>query len=386
MVTEERHGDEARESVVRRLKAAPVTVAILGVCVLAFASTVGVCAMRAEAAGADASAVLVGSWLQLEACGETLDTMGALRLADLWLDGAWWRVITAGLLHGSWLHLALNGWSLWVVGEWVEAAWGHLRAALLFAVSSVAGCLASAAWVEAPMVVGASAGIMGMAGALLVGRVLGRGALATKLRPVSAGMLGGCIVVLVALGFFVEVIAQAGHLGGLVAGSSLGLAWCGRGVAWTVGGSVALAGMLGGSAFGAARPEGRPRHDELLGLELLERGLDAEAAAMLERALAQRPEDAALANGVAYALAKAGTELERAEVLVRMALASEPENADYLDTLGWVLCRQGQPEAGMVELRKASVASKGEVAEIEQHLVDCEGAAVGGVPRETPGG
>ena len=344
----------------------------MGLCVLAFLATLGACATRLPAPGP----MLAGSWLQLEGCGETLADMGALRLADLWLDGSWWRVITAGLLHGSWIHLILNTWSLWVVGEWTESTWGHARTAVLFALSSVAGCLASAAWVEAPMVVGASAGIMGMAGALLVGRLLGRGAVSANLQPISARVLGGWLVALVALGFFVDVIAQAGHLGGLVAGALLGLAWSGRGSVVALGGRVGLGVAFAALVLAARQPQARVRFDEYLGYGYLERGMDAEAAAALERALEERPEDASLANAVAYGWAKAGTELDRAEELVRVALKAEPENADYLDTLGWVLCRQGEVEAGMVELRRASAASGGGVPEIEGHLQECAGAAV----------
>jgi membrane associated rhomboid family serine protease len=357
-----------------RWMAASVTVGIVVLCVGAFVATLASCAFRAYSA----PAVFAGSWIQLEGCGEALGAMGALRLADVWLDGAWWRVVTAGFLHGSWLHLGLNAWSLWVVGEWVEGTWGHLRTAVLFLGSSVAGCVASAAWVEAPVVVGASAGIMGMAGALLVARLLGRGALVERLRPVSPGVLGGYLLVLVAVGFFVDVIAQAGHLGGLAAGALLGLGWCGRGPRWTVASGVGLLALLGTLAFGAAHPEGRPRYDELLGFGQLERQLPDEAAASLDRALARRPDDAGLANAVAYALANAGTELQRAEALVRQALVEEPENADYLDTLGWVLCRRGAPEAGLAELRQALERSTGQEqqAEIERHLVECEAAAV----------
>lgn len=355
-----------------RLGAAPVTVGLVGLCTVMLASTVMVCAVRAESLGP----VIARSWIELERCSDTLTTFGALRLADVWLDGDWWRVISAGLLHGSWLHLVLNGWSLWVVGEWVEGTWGHARAAWLFSISSLTGCLASAAWVEAPMVVGASAGIMGMAGALLVGRVLGRGALRAKLEPLSAGVLGGWLAVLVGLGFFVDVIAQAGHLGGLVAGSLLGLAWCDRGPRMARVGIAGLVVILGGLGVAAAHPEGRPRYHELLGYAQLERGRDQEAAASLERALEQRPDDPGLANAIAYALAKAGKELERAEALVREALEAEPDNADYLDTLGWVLCRRGDPSQGMEALRKASEASGGAVEEIEGHLAECPGAAV----------
>lgn len=355
-----------------RIRAVPVTVSLMALCFVAFSSTLGLCAARVEAP----VSMLAGSWLQLEGCGETLADMGALRLADLWIDGSWWRVITAGLLHGSWLHLILNTWSLWVVGEWAETTWGRSRALAVFSISSVVGCLASAAWVEAPMVVGASAGIMGIAGALLVGRLLGRGAVGAALRPISAGVLGIWLAVLVGLGFFVDVIAQAGHLGGLVAGAGLGLAWSGRrGAArWLGWGGLGLA--VAGLGFMARHPQERPRYDEYIGYAYLDRGRDAEAAAAFERVLLERPDDLALANAVAYALAKAGKELDRAEAHVRRALAGEPENADYLDTLGWVLCRRGEAEAGLVVLGRASAASGGEVAEIEEHVVGCAEAGL----------
>jgi len=360
------HGSTGRS----RILAVPVTLGVIVLCVAAFVSSLAACASSAEAP-AD---VLTGSWLRLEGCEDTLATMGALRLSDLWLDGSWWRVITAGFLHGSWLHLAFNVWSTWVVGDWVEATWGHARTALLFLLSSVIGCLASAAWVEAPMVVGASAGIMGMAGALLVGRVFGRGPVKDELRALSPGVLGVCLALQVALGFFVSVIAQAGHLGGLVAGALLGLAWSGRGMLL---GAVARAGVaatLAGLVIAASHPEGRPKHDELLGYALLDRNRDAEAATAFDRALAQRPDDTELANAVAYALAKAGKHLDRAEVLVRQSLEADPDNADYLDTLGWILCRRGQADAGLIELKRASEASDGAVEEIESHLEECKGS------------
>lgn len=354
----------------RRMLAVPVTMGLLVLCGLAFSASLVVCATRAD----DPVAVVTGSWLQLEACTDTLTDMGALRLADVWLDRSWWRVITAGFLHGSWLHLVLNGWSLWVVGEWVEGAWGHARTALLFLLSSALGCLASAAWVEAPLVVGASAGIMGMAGALLVGRLFGRGLVSAKLRPLSPGVLGVSVALMVGLGFIVEVIAQAGHLGGLIAGALLGWIGSGRAALTVVAGWAGLLGLSAALGVAAARPQWRPRYDEILGYGHLERGQDAEAAEAFERALARRPDDAELANAVAYALAKAGKQLDRAELLVQRALESEPENPDYLDTLGWIACRRGDLDKGMTALRRASAASAGTIEEIEQHLTECANA------------
>lgn len=361
----------------QRILAAPITVGIILLCIGAFISTLGVCSVRVD----DPQGMLTDSWLQLGACEETLVDLGALRLASLWLDGEWWRVLAAALLHGSWLHVVLNMWSLWVVGEWVESTWGHARTAVLFVLSSVAGCLASAAWVEAPMVVGASGGIMGMAGALLIGRTLGRGAVIEQLQPISARVLGGYLVVLVALGFYVDVIAQAGHLGGLAAGILLGIAWAGREAIVGLAGRIGLGLLFAGLVLAARQSEWRDGYYEYMGYLLLDRDQDQQAAAALERALERRPDDVNLANSVAYSLAKAGVQLTRAEALVTQALDEDPTNADYLDTLGWILCRRGDTDRGMETLRLASDASGGSEDEIEGHLVDCATATVGEVQR-----
>lgn len=368
------HGIGSPPAWSERIGAAWVTVAIIVVCVGAFLGTVGVCAVRAEAP----SHVLLHPWLGLDSCGPTLDDFGALRLSSLWLDGSWWRVLSAGLLHGSVLHLVLNVWSLWVVGELAEAAWGHARTGVLFALSSVGGCLASAAWVEAPMVVGASAGIMGIAGAILVGRLIGRGRVASALEPLSARILGGWLVALVALGFFVDMIAQAGHLGGLLVGLLIGLAWSGQGAGVSLAGRVGVGMAITGMLLAARQPRGREGYYEFIGQGYLDRGQDLEAAAAYERALARRPDDARLANDLAYGLAKAGARLEDAERLVRGALEAEPNNAAYLDTLGWVLCRQGKVDAGLAELRRAVEASEDEDEEIEGHLRECSEVQVRG--------
>ena len=53
------------------------------------------------------------------------------------------------------------------IGDYVEDTWGSLRTLALFVASSLAGCLASLVWCESSMVVGASAGVLGQAGAPL---------------------------------------------------------------------------------------------------------------------------------------------------------------------------------------------------------------------------
>ncbi|MBL4684326.1 MAG: rhomboid family intramembrane serine protease [Nannocystaceae bacterium] len=358
---------EERETWRTRVAAAPMTAAIAALCGLGFLASLGPCI----ATSGDPGGVALESLWSLGECRPSLVRVGALELARVWLDGEWWRVASTGLLHGSWIHLLLNIWSLVAVGEWAERLWGSGRLGVLFALCSVSGCLASLGWAEAPMVVGASAGIFGIAGALLVARVIGRPSTREQLAPISVGMLGGCLAVLLAVGFFVPLIAQAGHIGGLVAGLILGAAWA------RLPRRVDHLGVLGVGALcaglvGAGRwPVGRGGFDEFVGYRLLEEQRFDEAGLALERALANRPDDAALANAVAYAFAEADTRLDRAKALVDGALAAEPGNADFLDTLGWVQCRRGEFAAGLAALDAAEEASDQLIPEIDRHRQAC---------------
>lgn len=353
----------------------PATTGLVTLCSVIFVLTFVVAGLRSDDLG---SSALSSLWSLDEV--DVLVDFGGLAAARVWLDGEWWRVLTAGLLHGSWVHLLLNMVGLLAVGEWTERVWGWWRQLLLFFVASVGGCLASLAWAEAGMVVGASAGIFGIAGALVVARAWGRPELKAALEPISARrlsfLLGFWLLVgmLLPLAFGVSIVAQAGHIGGLVFGVAVGwlfsrppkrrfatvLAWLG------------IVAGLGGLAYAANAPAWRPNYDMILGADLLERGEFERAARHLEDALADAPEDHGRANAVAYALAEAGVELDHAEELVRFALEQDPGSAEYLDTLGWIQCKQGHVGAARVQLRLADALAEREIEEIGEHLEQCD--------------
>jgi len=222
------------------------------------------------------------------------------------------------------------------------------------------------------MVVGASAGILGIAGALLVGRLWGRPDIRDVLEPISVGMLGGCLVVLIGVGFFVPLIAQAGHVGGLVGGALLGLAWSHRSRTVQRSGVLIVGALCAGLVSLGRAPKERPGFDEFVGYRLLEKGDHAEAAAALERALTARPDDAALQNAVAYALAEASFDLDHAFELVERALEAEPDNPDFLDTLGWIECQRGNVAAGLAALEQAEAAASSAIPEIAEHRARCD--------------
>jgi len=286
----------------------------------------------------------------------------------VWLEGEWWRVATAPFLHGSVLHLVLNLWSLWVLNDWAESAWGRGGALGLFLLCAVGGCLGSLAWAEADLVVGASGGVMGVAGSLWAIKAF-RDDRALELQDLVVAHLGWTIGVIIALGAFLPVVAQAGHVAGLMTG--LGLAWCTRRPRlprrWAI---VLGAALLAVAA--AARPTYRANYFMIVGIRHLElRELNRSSSAF-ERGLELMPRDPDFQNALAYTLALVGEDLVRAQQLAESALVSKPGDPDVLDTLGWIACRSGRVIDGQLLIRRALETVEAEDAvELWAHIAMC---------------
>jgi len=357
----------------RRLPQRPVTATLLALCVLAYAATF----VGALVSAPDPWETATRSLWSLEGSEEILLKLGALDLTRVWVDGEWWRVLTSGLLHGSLVHLVLNMVALGSIGDWVEHAWGSWRSAILFILTSVAGCLVSLLWCESRMVVGASAGVLGQAGALWVGRQFGSPTLQAALDPVSALRLGILILLCLFLGTIVPGIAQAGHVGGLGMGLILGALLARGWPRWvhTLGGLLVAALLLGLASLGQA-PTWKSEYHALLGFRARSDGDTATSIRHFQDALARNPDSATLQNAIAYQFALDGIELTQAESLIRQALASDPANANYLDTLGYIWCRQGNPGPAEPLLRAAVFLSEEPVPEIEAHLHTCATDAI----------
>ena len=126
----------------------------------------------------------------------------------------WWRLFTAPFLHGHWLHWLMNASALAYLGKRVEtfARWPHL--ALVFLISAWIGGETSARFTTTSSI-GASGGLMGLLGFLLVFETLHR-----PLVPESARrrLLAG-VALTALIGFvFHRFIDNAAHVGGLIAG------------------------------------------------------------------------------------------------------------------------------------------------------------------------
>lgn len=126
----------------------------------------------------------------------------------------WWRLLTVPFLHGHPLHFLMNAAALVYLGKRVEvfARWPHVPLVFLF--SACIGGEASARFLAAPSV-GASGGLMGWLGFLLVFESLHRKLVPrTARKRLLAGVLLTGLIGLIGYKF----IDNAAHAGGLIAG------------------------------------------------------------------------------------------------------------------------------------------------------------------------
>jgi membrane associated rhomboid family serine protease len=165
----------------------------------------------------------------------------------LWLygpdvhNGGWWRLITAAFLHANLIHIAFNMFALWVIGRPVENYLGRYRYLGLYLVAGLAG--SAGALIATPNVptVGASGAIFGILGAMLI------------LEWQATGKFGGAamtmIVINLAIGFAYNGaggnISIGGHVGGLIGGILVTLAYANWGRGHAAYGKIGVTGAAG---------------------------------------------------------------------------------------------------------------------------------------------
>lgn len=141
------------------------------------------------------------------------------------IGGEWWRLLTYSLLHFGLLHLAFNLWALVSFGTIAERLYGSFRYASICLVAGVAGGMSSIVTSPQANSAGASAVIFGVFGALLVGHLRGEVAIPPSVqRSLRKSTLIFVGVTLVS-GFILSGVDNAAHVGGLVAGICMGLAF-----------------------------------------------------------------------------------------------------------------------------------------------------------------
>jgi membrane associated rhomboid family serine protease len=128
----------------------------------------------------------------------------------LQITNEWYRLFTVALTHGGFLHLGFNMYSLMVLGNPLEAAYGKQKFLIVFFFSLLTGSLTSAYFASLYSAsVGASGAIFGLFGALaIVGKRIG-----ADIRSIVV-----IIGINFAFGFALGGVDWRAHLGGLIGG------------------------------------------------------------------------------------------------------------------------------------------------------------------------
>ncbi len=132
--------------------------------------------------------------------------------------GEWWRLVTAGFLHGGLLHILFNSWALFDVGAMVDQIYGTSRMLVIYFMGNLCGYLLSSYWGDLVPSVGASAAICGLVGAMIALGVRHRNPAGDAIR---GAFIRWAIYILV-MGFVIPHVDNAAHIGGLIGGFGVG--------------------------------------------------------------------------------------------------------------------------------------------------------------------
>jgi len=144
---------------------------------------------------------------------QNLYDVGALDAPDVLQGHQYWRLVSCGFLHANLIHIAVNMFSLWILGRIVEQIGGSVRMAIVYAASLVLSSLACVYFQPDAFSLGASGAIFGLFGAFFaIGLKHGK----PGMEMIKANL--GILVLNLIFTFAVPGISKAAHVAGLISG------------------------------------------------------------------------------------------------------------------------------------------------------------------------
>jgi membrane associated rhomboid family serine protease len=153
--------------------------------------------------------------------GDTLIQWGA-NFGPYTLGGEYWRLLSAAFVHANPIHILVNAWALWSLGQLCERLFGKWQTLAIYVLTGVGGSLLSIAWNQERLSVGASGAIFGIIGALVAGLRFGDLGLSHGQRRAMFSSLVSVAAINFVIGF-TGGIDNMCHLGGFVTGLLVGL-------------------------------------------------------------------------------------------------------------------------------------------------------------------
>ncbi len=136
--------------------------------------------------------------------------------------GQWWRLLTSVFLHAGLIHLAVNAYALFILGNMIEREIGRVAMLVAFLTTGTFASATSYAFgVGGAVGVGASGAVFGLVGLVVAYNYLRRHNMLAQARLRYVLSL---LVINAIIGFSIPAIDWRAHLGGLVAGLVAGFA------------------------------------------------------------------------------------------------------------------------------------------------------------------
>jgi len=130
----------------------------------------------------------------------------------------YYRLVTGAFLHVNLLHVGFNMYLLWILGQMLEPRLGSGRFAALYFTALLWGSFGALAVTPDAHTVGASGAVFGLMGAAAVEQR------AQGINPFKTD-IGLLIIFNLGLSFLLAGISIGGHIGGLIGGGLVGMAF-----------------------------------------------------------------------------------------------------------------------------------------------------------------
>lgn len=127
--------------------------------------------------------------------------------------GEYYRLVTCMFLHGGIMHVALNMYSLYALGPFVESVYGKARYTVIYFFAGLVSSFFSYKFSD-DVSVGASGAIFGLLGAALIFAIK----MKDRVRKDFVMNILSVIGINLIIGFSIPNVDNFGHLGGLVGG------------------------------------------------------------------------------------------------------------------------------------------------------------------------
>jgi len=134
-------------------------------------------------------------------------------------DHQYWRILTGAAMHGGLLHIAMNSYAFYSFGKIFEMLTNRAHLANVFLLAAIGGGALSLILMPVGISVGASGGIVGLIGYLVVYAFRRRDFISPEFRRSLLFNIGFILLYGILL---YNVIDNYGHIGGLITGAVYG--------------------------------------------------------------------------------------------------------------------------------------------------------------------